>query len=506
MLLKPDKKRKNADNWAPDLSMVPPHLRDLTMTDFPPKTCPWSLSGPQFPQPTAIQQRYCYPKGDRDYSSRKGGALWTMYERNGKEDLQYRLLHVYFSAKRAINKGVDVPTESVVATKRTPNSTPRRRRRGTPNRSSHSPWNRQTHTAHSTPRSIHTNVTESPLNTSDPVPSFRPFPMATECYTDQEIAISSITNMSDFLGQPFHPLPSFELESLDEKAFMSNESDFQTIERNFRNDSHSSAWRLVGNNQRRKVATQALMASDMLDSESSSWTLNYSNEESNEDDYRQLQVRLNALNERVREMIALEADKDNATRIVANWAQTLNSKSVDGAIPEVRKFSELNDAAICQLFARLGPRWDVIAKSFPRHSAVQIKLRFETIKKDFESGLAKIVPSAELLESEEALKHSIKSKDPNADPKILRYLADFLKQDGKGSVLPSKSFGPFRAAKAGEACKRCGLLVPSLQTGRAVCDKTGWCQKCTKLSAIVHGEYLREIYPLKLVHKNTAEV
>jgi hypothetical protein len=70
------------------------------------ETCPWSLSGPQFPQPTAIQQRYCYPKGRPEYSSHKGGALWTMYGPDGQEDVEFRLLHVYFSAKRAINKGV----------------------------------------------------------------------------------------------------------------------------------------------------------------------------------------------------------------------------------------------------------------------------------------------------------------------------------------------------------------------------------------------------------------
>lgn len=63
-------------------------------SQIPPETCPWSLSGPQFPQPTAIQQRYCYPKGRPDYSNGKGGALWTMYNTNGKEDTEYRLLHV----------------------------------------------------------------------------------------------------------------------------------------------------------------------------------------------------------------------------------------------------------------------------------------------------------------------------------------------------------------------------------------------------------------------------
>jgi hypothetical protein len=74
---------------------------------MPPETCPWSLSGPQFPTPTAIQQRYCYPKGNPEYSSIKGGALWTAYKENGAEDFDWRILHVYFSAKRAGNK---VPT------------------------------------------------------------------------------------------------------------------------------------------------------------------------------------------------------------------------------------------------------------------------------------------------------------------------------------------------------------------------------------------------------------
>lgn len=87
-----------------DDSRVPSNLKSLVFTEHLEETCPWSLSGPQFPTPTLIQQRYCYPKGDPSYSTLKGGALWTHYDKNGKEDLQYRLLHVYYSAKRAGNK------------------------------------------------------------------------------------------------------------------------------------------------------------------------------------------------------------------------------------------------------------------------------------------------------------------------------------------------------------------------------------------------------------------
>ncbi|KAL3944098.1 MAG: hypothetical protein SGBAC_001829 [Bacillariaceae sp.] len=515
VLLKPDKKRKNVHNWAPDLSTVPSHLLDLTMTDYPPQTCPWSLSGPQFPQPTAIQQRYCYPKGDREYSSRKGGALWTMYERNGKEDLQFRLLHVYFSAKRAINKGVDVTAEGIVPTKRTPNSTPRRRRRGTPNRCTQSPWKGQNQAPHSTPRSIHTTVTESPLNMTDPVPTFRPFAMATNCHhPNQEIFVPPFTSMSDFLGQPFHPLPSFELESLDEKAFMAPEqSDFHMMKKCFEDDTHSSSRYGA---KRIKMATQALMASDsaMLDLESSSWTLNFG-KDSDEDIYRQMDCRLKIMDERVRSMVALEPDKDDARSVVVNWSRCVASNApgseektdhcLESAV-KVRKFSPLEDAAVCHISARNDPKWEIIAKSFPHRSALEVKSRFETLKEDFELRLAKISPSTKLAESVEALKHSFLLKGAHADPKILRYLADYLlKEDGKEAVKPPKCFGPFRVAKPLEACKRCGLLVPSLQTGRVVCGTTGWCRKCTKLSAVVYGDYLREIYPLKLVeHRTTA--
>jgi hypothetical protein len=81
----------------------------------PAETCPWQLSGPQFPVPTAIQQRYCYPRGPAEYSDRKGSSLWTMFNADGKEDEEFRLLHVYFSHKRAVNKGVFIPAAELAA-------------------------------------------------------------------------------------------------------------------------------------------------------------------------------------------------------------------------------------------------------------------------------------------------------------------------------------------------------------------------------------------------------
>ena len=141
VLLRPAKKNNKKKQTAlVDVPEPPHHLRHLLLEENLPEICPWSLSGPQFPKPTAIQQRYCYPKGRPEYSSRRGGALWTMYAADGEEDVEYRLLHVYFSAKRAINKGMSGGSNGGVAESLDIRSPPRKRpprhRSSTPQRSS----------------------------------------------------------------------------------------------------------------------------------------------------------------------------------------------------------------------------------------------------------------------------------------------------------------------------------------------------------------------------------
>lgn len=103
VLLRPNS-NKNLKKYGPPA--IPSHVAHFKIEEMPLEQCQWSLSGPQFPTPTAIQQRYCYPKGNPAYASEKGGALWTMYDRDAKEDDEFRLLHVYFSEKRAANKSI----------------------------------------------------------------------------------------------------------------------------------------------------------------------------------------------------------------------------------------------------------------------------------------------------------------------------------------------------------------------------------------------------------------
>ena len=102
VILRPPKKPKHGQ--PVEMPQIPAHLRHLVVRrDKWDETCPWSLSGPQFPNATAIQQRYCYPKGVPQYSNRVGGALWTIFfDGRDKEDLEFRLLHVYLTAKRGV--------------------------------------------------------------------------------------------------------------------------------------------------------------------------------------------------------------------------------------------------------------------------------------------------------------------------------------------------------------------------------------------------------------------
>jgi len=98
--------RKGATTPSDDDLRVSSNLKHLVRTEFSKNSCPWTLSGPQFPMPTKIQQRYCYPRGSQEYSNEKGGVLWSIYDKDGNENLTYRLFHVYHSTKRASAGGV----------------------------------------------------------------------------------------------------------------------------------------------------------------------------------------------------------------------------------------------------------------------------------------------------------------------------------------------------------------------------------------------------------------
>jgi len=103
---------------------IPPHLHSMLFGHNLPENAAmeWVCSGPQFPRPTGIQQRYCYPRPATekkrksssnpktpsmitdayDYMPCKAASLYTMFDHSyTEENLEHRLLHVYYSTKRA---------------------------------------------------------------------------------------------------------------------------------------------------------------------------------------------------------------------------------------------------------------------------------------------------------------------------------------------------------------------------------------------------------------------
>jgi hypothetical protein len=87
------------------------------------------------------------------------------------------------------------------------------------------------------------------------------------------------------------------------------------------------------------------------------------------------------------------------------------------------------------------------------------------------------------------------------DKEMLKYIARQA-LDKRTSTLATTSadgeytFGPFRVIKEGslELCARCSFGMPSVQTGRLVCNRTGWCETCTRVSPCLSGDTLRSIH------------
>jgi len=69
---------------------------------------------------------------------------------------------------------------------------------------------------------------------------------------------------------------------------------------------------------------------------------------------------------------------------------------------------------------------------------------------------------------------------------------------GAGVSRNQGKFGPFRAPNVGgEICVRCGLFCPSVQCGDEICERTKWCQTCTRIPPHLSGNLLRECLNLR---------
>lgn len=173
---------------------------------------------------------------------------------------------------------------------------------------------------------------------------------------------------------------------------------------------------------------------------------------------------------------------------------------------KVSDWNPIEDATIFHLYSTTGSHWSSMSKVIPGRTDNGIKNRFHNLRRQVER------------EDENRQKKNAKATDYPDDvrldlvrehPKDLQGRFDSLWESKVGvGVLASDTvqsseqdcknyFGPFVDARDGQICVRCGFVMPSVQTGRQVCEKSGWCLACTLLPPQLSGNLLRETLMLR---------
>jgi hypothetical protein len=177
---------------------------------------------------------------------------------------------------------------------------------------------------------------------------------------------------------------------------------------------------------------------------------------------------------------------------------------------KVTDWSPMEDATVFHLYDSLGSQWAKMAKMIPGRTDNGIKNRFHNLRRQLERedehrmklSKAQDFPEEIHLERLRRFPKNLLGKnetlwDMSAGIGILAAQSVF------GATVASrdaakKKFGPFRKpVKDGESCARCGFLVPSIQCGMEICEKTKWCESCSRIPSHLSGNLLRECLNLR---------
>jgi len=168
----------------------------------------------------------------------------------------------------------------------------------------------------------------------------------------------------------------------------------------------------------------------------------------------------------------------------------------------VEEWTTQEDAQLCKLYQSMGSKWALMAKILKGRTDNNIKNRFHHIRRRLEKDVARIVKTRKIDEvasliQVDAIRRSPLRSETNSEFAIrARQILPYLAADSVKDNIDRVQFGPFVPAK-GELCQRCNFIVPSIQTGRLISKKIGWCESCTKIPPYVVGDMLRQCLHLR---------
>jgi hypothetical protein len=180
--------------------------------------------------------------------------------------------------------------------------------------------------------------------------------------------------------------------------------------------------------------------------------------------------------------------------------------------PNLRQaeWSQTEDATIFRLYSVEGSKWSRMTRFLPGRTDNNIKNRYHHLRKRFEKRVHAIGHSVELDRLMRKIAISRPFAGTVADPLVLADLAFRTLVASKrrqvaryGMTDGDYKFGPFREVPPYEQlqCQRCGLILPSPETCRYVCTRTGWCQTCTMMTPVITGDALRIIHTMKTLQQ-----